>query len=174
MTEKKEFNSKFHTQRQELRESANLDFKVRIARPMSYNDEMCDMLREHMAKGYPFRTFAAVIGVNTQTIYDWLKKYSNFARAKQDGDALEFAIWEKLLMRNAVSRKGNINAIIWAQKNKFPNQYREKEQTVINNNNSNNAVNIVWDSAAEEKLKELEKKSLEISMIKSKDMIDKL
>lgn len=166
---------RFHAERQELRESANTDFKISWDRPMKYNDvEMPDMLREHMSKGYPFRTFAAVIGVNTQTIYDWVKRYPEFARAKQDGEAFEFAVWEKLLMRNAISRKGNIQAIIWAQKNKFPAEYRERDnQLIINNNNQNNSP-VAWDASAEEKLRELEKKYLDISKIKNKDTIDLL
>lgn len=169
MTNKNHINN----QMKQTREGADMDFKIRM-RPMVYSEAMCDMLKEHMGKGYPFRTFAAVVGVNQQTIYDWVKRYPEFARAKQDGEAFELAIWEKLLMRNAISKKGNIQAIIWAQKNKFPAIYREREHTIINNNNSNNAVNIVWDNNAEEKLRELEKKSLELSKIKDKHLIDKL
>jgi hypothetical protein len=50
-------------------------------RPTLYLPKYCDMLIGHMAAGKSFESFAGVIGVSRQTIYDWRKAQTDFLDA---------------------------------------------------------------------------------------------
>jgi len=56
-----------------------------MARPTDYKPEFCDALIEHMAQGFPFEAFAPQCGIHKGTLYEWVKRYPEFAEAKKEG-----------------------------------------------------------------------------------------
>ena len=97
-------------------------------RPTLYRPEFCEKLIKHMAKGLSFESFAAECEVCFDTLYEWVKVYPEFSEAKKEGTALSMKWWESLLaLASAGERKhANITGIIFALKNKFPAQYRDR------------------------------------------------
>jgi len=51
-----------------------------------YKKEYCEQLVEHMAKGFSFITFGAIINVGKTTLEDWARKHDDFAAAKELGE----------------------------------------------------------------------------------------
>jgi predicted DNA-binding protein YlxM (UPF0122 family) len=50
-----------------------------------YKSEYCDMLRSHCKNGLSFESFAGIIGVSRQSLYDWAEKHEDFKDAKEEG-----------------------------------------------------------------------------------------
>jgi hypothetical protein len=55
----------------------------KMGRPSRYKKEYCQKLIEHMSQGLSFETFAAVVDVDRDTIYEWVKVYKDFSDAKK-------------------------------------------------------------------------------------------
>ena len=69
---------------------------VKMGRPTKYKEEYCDMLIEHMARGNPIETFAAVAHVTVDTVHEWVKVHPEFSVAKRIGKPLQLAWWLEL------------------------------------------------------------------------------
>lgn len=68
-------------------------------RPTKYKPEHCQMLIDHMKTGYSFESFAAVINVNKDTIYEWSNSQPEFSEAKKIAFSLNLLFWEKMGMQ---------------------------------------------------------------------------
>ena len=51
----------------------------------TYKPEYCQMLIDHMSKGYSFESFAGKIGRGVRTIYEWREKFEEFQDACSAG-----------------------------------------------------------------------------------------
>lgn len=69
-----------------------------MSRPTKYKKEYCQKLIEHMAKGYSFESFSAVVNVNQDTLHEWAKpKVSvEFSEAKKEAFAKCRLFWETI------------------------------------------------------------------------------
>lgn len=65
-------------------------------RPTKYREEHCDKLIEHLKKGGSLESFAAIIDVNPDTVFEWLKVHEAFSEAKKVGDAHNLNFFERL------------------------------------------------------------------------------
>lgn len=77
-------------------------------RPSKYKSEYCQLLLDHMANGFTYNSFAALIpdnSVNMDTIYEWEKKHPDFAETKKRGIILATYHWEKISAAIASGRK---------------------------------------------------------------------
>lgn len=54
-------------------------------RPTKYDSKFCKMLIEHMSDGYSFESFAGIISVDRDTIYEWRKAHKEFSDAFRVG-----------------------------------------------------------------------------------------
>jgi DNA-binding XRE family transcriptional regulator len=93
-----------------------------MGRPTDYRPEYCDMLVEHMSKGYSYESFAGLIGTCKQTIYTWEKVNPQFLDAKSRAFAACHMFWEKLAIDNPMNTKnGGLNSAVWIfnMKNRF-------------------------------------------------------
>lgn len=65
------------------------------------------MLIDHMSQGLSFDSFAGLIGVNKDTLYEWLKheKYSEFSDAKKIASAKRNLFIEKMYVAVALGRE---------------------------------------------------------------------
>jgi len=82
----------------------------KMGRPPDYNPEYCDMLIEHMGKGYSFASFAGRIKCNQDTLYEWKKKYPDFSEAHKQGLSANLLFWESNGIIISVKGKGNFSA----------------------------------------------------------------
>ena len=64
-------------------------------RHTKYKKEYCELLIEHMSEGYSFTTFAAVIGVNPDTLQEW-KKHKEWAEACEMAKNAGLMTWENI------------------------------------------------------------------------------
>lgn len=79
--------------------------EVKVGRPTKYKEEYCQMLIDHMSEGYSFDSFAGIVEVNIDTLYEWAKVHAKFSDAKHIGTAKSMAWWER------IGRMGMINEI---------------------------------------------------------------
>lgn len=77
----------------------------KVGRPTKYKEEFCQMLIDHMSEGYSFDSFAGIVEVNIDTLYEWAKVQKKFSDAKNIGTAKSMAWWER------IGRMGMINEI---------------------------------------------------------------
>ena len=75
-------------------------------RPSKYDPQYCQMLKDHMAKGYSFETFGAIAGVCRATLYNWLETYPDFKTAKKQAYTLSLHFWESIAIDHINSPKG--------------------------------------------------------------------
>lgn len=113
----------------------------KIGRPTLYKPEYCDLLIQHMGKGFSFEAFAGEIGVNRDTIYEWLQTYSQFSDAKKTAAELNRKFWEQVGIDIATgtgkAAAGNATAFIFNMKNRFKNEWRDKIETGITDKEGN-------------------------------------
>lgn len=102
-----------------------------FGRPTKYKKEYCQMLIDHMAQGYSFKSFAGIITTDEATIARWVLEFPDFCAAKMIGKAKERVIWEKLHLKCCATGEGSMSGIIWAQKNKFPEDYKDTSEKNI-------------------------------------------
>ncbi|MEY2703414.1 MAG: Salicola phage CGphi29 [Bacteroidota bacterium] len=147
-----------------------------FGRPTKYRPEYCQKLIEHMKKGFSFKTFAAEVDVTESTLAQWVLENQDFSNAKELGRVYEKAIWDKIVMQCAATGKGNATAIIWATKNKFPNEYKERNETPqinINNSVNQNQITIkAWDDGSENRLKELQERVKQKQLLLEAEVIE--
>ena len=112
----------------------------KVGRPTTYKPEYCQMLIEHMNGGYSFESFAGLIGVNKDTLYEWEKVNPEFSDSKKDGFEKSRLFWEKMgidyLVNKSSSSAGvgsestalNATVYIFNLKNRFPKEWRDKQE----------------------------------------------
>ena len=74
-------------------------------RPSKYEENFCNMLITHMAQGYSFESFGAIIDVHRDTLYEWLKKHEEFSDAKKRAHEHCLFWWEQLGRHGAMGLK---------------------------------------------------------------------
>ena len=86
--------------------------------PTKYKPEYCDMLVQHMGKPASFESFAGVIGVDRDTLYEWRKVHKAFSDAHKKGKMNCLNTFEmQLRLIGSGKLKGNIAAVIFHMKN---------------------------------------------------------
>ena len=116
-------------------------------RPTDYREEYCELLIEHMAKGYSFESFAGLVGASKQTIYDWTSANPQFLDSKKIAIEKCRIFWEKQGIEGIYttekftqdengshSEKKALNSAVWIfnMKNRFKDEWRDKQDTDIN------------------------------------------
>jgi transposase-like protein len=90
----------------------------KIRKDRRYKPEYCEMLLGHCKKGLSFESFAAIIGVSRQALYDWAKKHKEFGEAKEEGHASRILQAEQTLWLITTGKmKGNVTGAIFLLKN---------------------------------------------------------
>jgi hypothetical protein len=92
--------------------------KNKTGRPSKYDPKYCEQLVEHMAGIHSFETFAAIINVNPDTLYEWAKQHPEFSEAKKIGRMKCQLGCERLFKAQAAGKiKGNPASLIFFAKN---------------------------------------------------------
>lgn len=92
----------------------------KIPKCYKYDPAFCEMLIDHMSKGFSFESFAAIAKTHRDTIFEWVKKFPEFAEAKKEAMELNRFFWERAGMKGMLDSK-NFNASVWvfSMKNRF-------------------------------------------------------
>lgn len=111
-------------------------------RPSDYDPIYCNMLIEHMSKGFSFKSFAGKIGVNNKTLYNWAEQHEEFFHAKSIGQEKSRLFWEQqgidgLHDQYHKTEDGmttlKLNSTVWRLNimNRFPDDWRERSETKL-------------------------------------------
>ncbi len=81
-------------------------------RPTKYKPDYPEKLIEHMKQGFPYETFAGLILVSREVLYDWEKKHPEFLHAKKVAREAQYLSMFKIgqagllgQIKNVVSKK---------------------------------------------------------------------
>jgi len=87
--------------------------------PTKYKQEYCQMLIDHMAQGLSFKSFAGLISVNYDTLFEWCKVHSEFSESKKIGQPKSLYMYEKTIWAATHGKIENFNntAAVWFGKN---------------------------------------------------------
>lgn len=86
-----------------------------------FKPEWCDKLIKHMAKGYSFESFAALVDAWSDQLYLWIERYPEFYEAKKRGEAKSRLTWETMGFDGAKGKIPGFNSGTWIfnMKNRF-------------------------------------------------------
>jgi len=94
-----------------------------------YRDDYGVLLIHHMSKGRSLKSFAGILGVTYGTVMHWQKQFSDFRACVEIGKSINRLEWEKVIHGNARGTiKGNAAAVIFALKNYFPDEFKDKRE----------------------------------------------
>jgi hypothetical protein len=87
---------------------------------LTYEKRYCHLLVEHMAQGYTFESFGAVVNAGKRTLYEWVTKYPEFAQSKDLGYVKALLFWEQQ-GKQAFLNPRSYSPIVWIfrMKNQF-------------------------------------------------------
>lgn len=97
-------------------------------RPSSYDPGYCDAVVEFGREGESLTGIAVKLGVSKQTVYNWMDEFPDFMDAIEKARACAQGWWEDTLKFQARSGKGSATAAIFAMKNQFPDDYRDRRE----------------------------------------------
>lgn len=95
-------------------------------RPSLYREEYCERVVKEMAQGVSLTGFAGKIGVDKQSIYEWMSVHSEFSHAVSRAKAARVLWWEEKLMRARYGAQAS--ASIFALRNADPSEWRDIRQ----------------------------------------------
>jgi len=92
-----------------------------IGRPTLYKPEYCAMILGHMREGFSVESFAGVIGVSRDSIYEWAKVYPDFSDTLKAGKDASLLHWERIAMAGMMGKVPGFSAstFIFNMKNRF-------------------------------------------------------
>jgi hypothetical protein len=136
----------------EVRVKRKYNYTKKTGHPTKYKPEYCQMLIDHMAAGFSYETFAAVVKVCDDTLREWEKKNKEFSASKTVAFIRNKYFWEQAGIDGMKGKITNFNAtsFVFNMKNRFG--WRDKKDIDTTHR---------FDNVSDEKLKELAKKALE-------------
>lgn len=92
----------------------------KLGRPTKYKPEFCQIVIDELKQGASIEELVAVLDVNKDTIYEWIKKHQDFSDAINIGVERSKAWWLKVGRAGAVN-KTSVNPALWFMnmKNRF-------------------------------------------------------
>lgn len=107
-----------------------------IGRPSKYKPEYCEMLLAHMDQGYSIESFAGVVDVCKDTVFEWINVHPDFSDAVKKGKAKSQLRWEEVGREMMMGRVQNCNSAIYIfnMKNRFGWRDQPKEDVESDKN----------------------------------------
>lgn len=94
---------------------------AKVGRPSKYKPEYCEGVLAHMSKGFSFESYAAVIGVNRDTLFEWTHAHAEFSDYTKRGQDASRYFYEKIGLMGMTGKMPGFNASSWifSMKNRF-------------------------------------------------------
>lgn len=117
-----------------------------FGRPTDYKSEFCALLITHMAEGLSFESFAGTVSTTKKTLYNWADKNPDFLHAKEIATEKCRLFWERLGINHIVTRSETVPGVssestalntgvyVFNMKNRFPDEWRDKQEVDSNIN----------------------------------------
>jgi len=104
--------------------------------PSKYKPEYCEMLLKHMGQGLSYQSFAAIVDVDADTLYNWEKLHPEFSDTKKRAFSKCLLRWEQIGLTGTLgintkdNKLGAFNSTAWIfnMKNRF--NWRDKHEHV--------------------------------------------
>ncbi len=104
--------------------------KNKGGRPSKYKPEYCAALIKHMGVDLlSYETFAAIVKVNVDTLYQWEGVHPEFSEAKKQAFLENKLGWEKIGMMGMAGKIAGFNATLWIFNMKNRHQWRDRIET---------------------------------------------
>jgi hypothetical protein len=130
-----------------------------MSRPTKYKKEFDELLIKHMESGMSFMSFAALVGVNVDTLYEWERKQKSFSEAKQVAFNKNLLFWERLGVAGTAGKIHNFNSTTWIFNMKNRHGWRDRREV---EHSGNQELPVKFQSMPETKLNELIEKAVSI------------
>ena len=103
-------------------------------RPTKYNEELCDEVISLGKQGFSVTQIAYELDIHKDTLYEWKKKHPEFSDAIKKARDYAQGFWEHQLRTAALGMNPegvtpNPTLMIFQMKNRFPDEWREKQTT---------------------------------------------
>ena len=105
-------------------------------RPTKYTDAMPEALFNAMSEGKSVTQFAAMIGVNRSTVYEWAERHQEFSDALTRGKEAGEAYWETELQSMMYSKEVNAPLV----KLYFANRFNWSDKTEVDNKSTDGSM----------------------------------
>jgi hypothetical protein len=115
--------------------------KAKMGRPTKYEPIFCEMLIDHMSRGYSYESFAGKISTVRATLYNWEQIHSDFLDAKNVGVEKNLLFWEEqgiegmhnqtIKDEDGMVVTKSINATVWIFNMKNRHKWRDKSEAEI-------------------------------------------
>jgi len=105
--------------------------------PTKYKPEYCQALLDHMGEGLSYGSFAGVLKVHRDTLYEWEKKHSEWKHAKEVGESMSLLQWERTGIKGVrgLIQGFSVAGWIYNMKNRFG--WRDKQKDEVDQVNVN-------------------------------------
>jgi len=107
-----------------------------VGRPTKYTADMPSSLYNAMAEGKSVTQFAAMIGVNRSTVYEWAEHHKEFSDALSRGKEAGEAYWETELQGMMYNKEVNAPLV----KLYFANRFNWHDKTEVDNRSSDGSM----------------------------------
>lgn len=103
-----------------------------MSRPPEYRSEYCQLLVDHMTKGFSYESFAATIRTSRASLYNWEKQYPEFLDAKKEAFEQCQYWWEKQGINGLHSDQDSpkINPAMWIFNMKSRFRWKDEDPKV--------------------------------------------
>lgn len=100
-----------------------------VGRPSRYKPDLCEQVTQWFRDGDSKCEVAYKLNIDEQTLYDWSKKYPEFAQAVKKGTNASKGWWMNIAKDNLMNR--NFNAVLWYMNMKNRFGWTDKHENVI-------------------------------------------
>lgn len=102
--------------------------KNAVGAPSKYKPEYCDSIIEYMGKGHSLTAWCAENNIVKETSYAWMRENPEFLAAFKRAQGLSQKHWENMLHLTAAGKlKGNLGAQIFWMKNRFRDEWKDRQ-----------------------------------------------
>lgn len=108
-----------------------------IGRPSKYDPTYCEVAIRMGERGKTWTAIAAELGVVRDTLYNWMDEHDEFFDAMKASRHAAQQWWEDTLQmqaRGELESGASATAAIFAMKNQFPDDYRDRREHKVEAN----------------------------------------
>jgi hypothetical protein len=127
-----------------------------VGRPSEYDPAYCERVMELGRQGKSKAQMAAALGCCRNTLDAWAEAHPEFLSAVKLGQELALAWWEDQGQDGITAEKFNATAFIFQMKNRFREDYRDKQDHELTGPNGGPIQHVDLSRLSEEQLDKLE------------------